>query len=147
MSAPTARCAACRIPVVRGQFKIDREFVFHPGCVGRPVLIEAELAGAREAAAQCSSVITDLGAKRSELRARAEKAESEQRTTKLAFDSVSAELAGARARAEVLERDMAALKAELAAARAAAQPTPEPETGPDDLHDASSIRFRLLELK
>jgi hypothetical protein len=143
----TARCAACRIPIGTGQFKIDREFVFHPGCVGRPVLIEAELAGAREAAAQCSSVINDLGAKRSELRARAEKAEAEHRTAKLAFDNVTAELAGARARAELLERDLAALKAELAAAKAAVAATPDPATGSDDLHDASSIRFGLLELK
>lgn len=146
MPEPTARCAACRIPIARGQFKIVREFVFHPGCVDRDVLIENELAAARAAAAQGASVITDLGAKRSELRSRAEKAESEARTNKLAYDSVQAELAGARARAELLERELAAAKHEIATRTAPATPDPEGDAR-DDLHDASSIRFGLLELK
>ena len=148
MPEPTARCAACRIPIARGKFLIVREFVFHPGCVDRPILAELERDRAQAAAAEGSAVISDMSATRTALRARAEKAEAEQRTTRLAYDSVSTELAGARARNEILEQELARARAELEVARerAAAAATVKEDAG-DDLRDASSIRFGLLELK
>ena len=148
------RCAACRIPIAKGaRFAVDQEFALHPGCVGRPVLIVAELAAARDQAAETQTLLADT---RRATNTAIERAEASERTARLALNNLATELTKVRnelaaARTRITELELAA---ELADRRDVAAPAPEPiahrDTKPEntlppapaneDLRDPASVR-------
>lgn len=138
----SALCAACHQPITAGRFKIDREFAFHPACVGLPIRIETELAVARSAAATAGATITDITQRRADLR---QKTENDARIAKLAHDSTKSELATTRADLATSQTIIRALEAELAALRAERNAPTAPATA--DPRDDATVRFGLLELK
>lgn len=130
-------------------FRIRDELVFHAGCVNLPAVLEVELRDTKEALRVEKDLRRDAVNMRNEIRAGADRHEVLNR---LALDAMRAELAESRREAQRLREQIAALEGELEPVITPPPPAPAPAPERADpvreeveVHDASSIRFGLLE--
>lgn len=152
-----AQCAACLQPIARGeQFALDGTEVFHRACVRQSYRSKLKVAEQTARDAEARLADTRAAAARVEAEVNTQRNLAMQRQAQVI--QLQGELHRARAAAEIQEeyrraaegvaRDLQAIlastRAELAAERAANRPQPE-EKPTEDL-DATSLRFKMLEL-
>lgn len=147
MGAP--RCAACHISVVGRVFKIRDELVFHEACVNLPALLEQRVTTlAEEVKAERSAKLEERKLRR-DIQGEVDRAvsglQTQTTTERLARDALTADLAAARNDVYQTSMELTRARARIAELEAKIAERADPAPAQDDDHDASSIRFGLLE--